>query len=354
MKFTMPPDCTLTTSCFDLTKFHKGSRSLKEAIQNMRTLLEVPCYLVIYTDSNCFELIREIRNEYGLDHLTKYVISKFEDLYYYKFIEDVKKNRSVYWPTRDDRTCSENHLLQISKVDFVKQTILSNPFNTATFGWIDANIGVKFSKIAEDYHKDMLLDVLRSVGEKLHVQILNVTDKKYKDTENKREFYQAYRWIVCGSFYTMGPTIGLKFIKRMDELFCEATKTGFGHGDELLFLEIIDEFYDEIERGYGDYAQILNNYKAPVNNLWYIYHYIIKNYINMGYFKECCDCCQKVVDSVENLKTPVMPDVYIPILLAFKTAIYYMDSNRSQEITDLILRVCDRDPAMKSQYNSMV
>ena len=152
----------------------------------------------------------------------------------------------------------------------------------------------------------------------------------------------------------MGPTIGLKFIKRMDELFCEATKAGFGHGDELLFLEIIDEFYDEIDRGYGDYAQILNNYKAPVNNLWYIYHYIIKNYINMGYFKECCDCCQKVVDSVENLKTPVMPDVYIPILLAFKTAISYVDSNRSQEITDLILRVCDRDPAMKSQHNSMV
>ena len=71
----------------------------------------------------------------------------------------------------------------------------------------------------------------------------------------------------------------------------------------------------------------------------------------MGYFKECCDCCQKVVDSVENLKTPVMPDVYIPILVAYQKAIYYIDSNRTKEISDLILRVCDRDPEMKAEYN---
>ena len=56
----MIPDCTLTTSCFDLTKYHKGSRSLEECINNMRALLEVPCYLVIFTDNNCINLIKEI------------------------------------------------------------------------------------------------------------------------------------------------------------------------------------------------------------------------------------------------------------------------------------------------------
>jgi hypothetical protein len=347
-----PPDCTLTTSCFDLTQFHPGSRSLKEAIEKMRTLLSVPCYLVIYTDINCFEMIQRIRNEYSLDHLTKYVVQRFESLYYYKYIDVVKKNRLVYWPTRDERTCAENHLLQISKVDFVKQTILSNPFSTTTFGWIDANCGIGFSKIAENYMgkqtidtKELLLSVLRSVPvDKLHLQVLNVVDKKFKEKEAKREFYSCYRWIVCGSFYTMGPEIGFRFIKRMDELFREATEQGFGHGDELLMLEILDEFYDEIDRGYGDYAQILNNYSAPVNNLWYIYHCIVKNYLEKGYYKECCAVCQKVVDSVENLGTHVMPDVYIPILFAYRES-----TEDKKNITELIERVCARDPAMKAE-----
>ena len=35
---------------------------------------------------------------------------------------------------------------------------------------------------------------------------------------------------------------------------------GYGHGEEMLYLEILDEFYDDIERSYGDYGQIINNY----------------------------------------------------------------------------------------------
>jgi hypothetical protein len=130
----------------------------------------------------------------------------------------------------------------------------------------------------------------------------------------------------------------------MDELFREATEQGFGHGDELLMLEILDEFYDEIDRGYGDYSQILNNYSAPVNNLWYIYHCIVKNYLEKGYYKECCAVCQKVVDSVENLGTLVMPDVYIPILLAYRES-----SEDKKNITELIEKVCAKDPAMKAE-----
>ena len=353
---TNTPDCTLTTSCFDLTRFHPGSRSLNEAIEKMRTLLSVPCYLVIYTDTECFEIIQSIRNEYGLDNLTKYVVQRFETLYYYKYVDIVKKNRCVYWPTRDSRTCAENHILQISKVDFVRQTILTNPFQTTTFGWIDANCGIGFSKIAEDYlgtgekvnPAELLLKVLRSVPvDKLHLQVLNVTDKRFKEKGAKREFYSSYRWIVCGSFYTMGPEVGLRYVKRMDELFCEATEIGVGHGDEMLMLEILDEFYDDIDRGYGDYSQILNNYSAPVNNLWYIYHCVVKNYLAMGYYKECCDVCQKVVYSVENLGTSVMPDVYIPILLAYRTA-----SNTFDE--EIIYRVCERDPAMKEEYERRI
>jgi hypothetical protein len=51
-----------------------------------------------------------------------------------------------------------------------------------------------------------------------------------------------------------------------------------------------------------------------------------------------------VVDSVENLGTHVMPDVYIPILFA-----YLKSSENKKNITELIDRVCERDPDMKAE-----
>ena len=53
----MIPDCTLTTACFNLNDFHNKSRSLDDCINSMKSLLEVPCYIVIYTDNYCYDKI---------------------------------------------------------------------------------------------------------------------------------------------------------------------------------------------------------------------------------------------------------------------------------------------------------
>ena len=153
-----------------------------------------------------------------------------------------------------------------SKLNFVLQTIQKNPFHTTKFGWIDANLNKNCSKICRDFSINMFLNVLNNVPDKFHLQIQNVTDKKYKNKDNKREYYEKYRWVMCGAFYTMGKEIGIKILNRLNDLFIEATMLGYGHGDELLYLEILDEFYNDIERGYSDYGQILNNYFYPTKN----------------------------------------------------------------------------------------
>ena len=43
----------------------------------------------------------------------------------------------------------------------------------------------------------------------------------------------------------------------------------------MFYLEILDEFYDEIHQSYGDYEQILN---APTKNIEYVYHTVIQNF----------------------------------------------------------------------------
>lgn len=193
----MIPDCTLTTACFDLSTYNNQNQNLEDIKTKITALLNVPCYLVIYTDIYCIDTIRQIREPF--DHLTRYVITSIEQLEFYKYNTTIKSNRERFWPTRDDRTSSESHLVCCSKFNFVLKTMEENPFGTTKFGWIDSFVGKNFSKICEDYTDNMLLDVLQnSFDDKFSIQVLASVDKKYKKPENKREYYSTYRYLVCG------------------------------------------------------------------------------------------------------------------------------------------------------------
>lgn len=348
----MIPDCTLTTACFDLTKYNNYSRSLIDSINNMRTLLEVPCYLVIYTDENCINIIKEIRDSFNLNHLTKYIVTKIEQLYFYKYNNIIKSNREKYFPTRDDRTCSESHLICSSKFQFVLETIQTNPFNTTKFGWIDSNLNQNFSKICEYYKKDLLLTVLHnSYPDKFHLQILNVTDKKYKEVENKREYYERYRWVVCGCLFITNIDIGLKILKRLNEIFEETTTNGYGHGEEMFYLEVLDEFYTDIEKSYGDYGQIINNFIYPTRNINYIYHCIIRNYLQFGYHRECYDCCKKVLYSIEKLNISCDANIYMSILFSYYVSSFYFIPEESIQIVNHIYDICKKNANVQLEFD---
>ncbi len=308
------PNCTLTTACFDLTRFNNKSRNLNEAISNMKVLLTVPCYLVIHTDSICIDLIKEIRNSYNLDHLTRYVVTNFEDLSNFPYLDKIKSNREKYWPTRDERTSSESHLLCCNKFNFVLQTIYTNPFNTTKFGWIDGtNLKNNFSAICENYKDGMLLDILHNSSDKFHIQILNVTDKKYKNIDNKREYYEKYRWVVCGGFFVTAPDAGIKILNRLKDVFTNTTSPlnyGFGHGEEMFYLEILDEFPDDLHLSYGDYGQILDNFIVPTANIEYVYYTIIQGLKNNGHMDTYKKACAMLKQSADEYYIQLEPEIY--------------------------------------------
>lgn len=348
----MIPDCTLTTACFDLSKYHKNARPLIDNINNMRTLLETPCYLVIYTDETCINHIKEIRNSYNLQDLTHYIIISFEELHFYKYNDVIKQNRAIYWATKDERTCSESHLICCSKFQFVLETIENNYFGTSKFGWIDANLSQNFSKICEDYKPGDLINVLnRIIDDKFHIQILNVNDKKYKADENLKEFYQRYRWIVCGCLFLTNEKVGVKILQRLNQIFEETTNKGYGHAEEMLYFKVLDEYYDDIEKSYGDYGQIINNFIYPTRNFHYIHNHIIQGYLNIGYNKECYDCCKKILYSIEIDNMHCEPSIYLSILFSYYVSSYYHNPQKSRKIVEHIYFVCKNNPAMNEEYN---
>ena len=350
----MIPNCTLVTSCFILKKYNQHSTNIDVFIKGLEMLLKIPCYLVIFCDSLSIDKIKEIRNKYNLDNITHYIKKEIEELDYYSYIDMIRTNRENYHPTKDERTSPESHFICCSKFNFVLKAMDIDPFGTKKFGWIDSNVGDNFSKICRNYKNNMLLNVLHNCSDKFNLQILNVTDDRYKEFENKREYYSQYRWVVCGCLFITTKEIGVTILTRLNEIFLKTTEQGYGHGEEMFYLEILDEYYDDIHRSYGDYHNILNNFVKQTEGFDYVFNYISNNYLSKGHHKECIDCCEKMLLPIENFEVELNYDIYFKILFAYHIALYYYDKNRSTEIIKKIKILIDTNPFIKNEYNKNI
>lgn len=317
------PSCTLITACYDLHKYSPKCRTTEECLNLIDPLLKIPVYLVIYGSKTTIPGIRARRGKY--DAITKYIEIELEDLWAYQFLDQVKRNREAYWPTRDERTCAESHIICCNKFDFVLETMSINPFNTTHFGWIDAYLGKANAdqktlvnpkanahpktqsasttlRICENYTIATIPRILRTIADEwkstqFHIQILNVCDKKFKDPAHKREYYNQYRWVVCGGFFVTSPDAGISILSRLKEIFVETTQAGYGHGEEMFYLEVLDEYSEQIRGTYGDYGQILDNFIYPTRNIEYVYHTILANYKSFGYEREASKLESQLLES---------------------------------------------------------
>lgn len=301
-------------------KYNPKCRTIEESIKLIDPILKIPVYLVIYGSKTTLPLIEYLRNSYGFQHITKYICVELEELWTYQFLDQVKHNRQQFWPTRDERTCAESHLICCNKFDFVLETIYTNPFNTTHFGWIDAFLGTPDGtklRICENYRANTVPRILHQIvkqgSTKFHIQQLNVNDNKYLKPENKREYYMQYRWVVCGGFFVTAPDAGIKILNRLKDVFTNTTSPlnyGFGHGEEMFYLEILDEFPDDLHLSYGDYGQILDNFIVPTANIEYVYYTIIQGLKNNGHMDTYKKACAMLKQSADEYYIQLEPEIY--------------------------------------------
>lgn len=344
------PDCTIVTACYTFNTIHKSARTPEELLDGIKTVLQIPFYLVIYCDSVMAEGIRKEREANGLTAATCIRVIEFSQLWAYQFLDKVNANRALYHPTKDERTSSETHLITCNKFDFVLQTIQSNPFSTSKFGWIDSVVRENMTKICENYNHTLLYKLLNSITDKFHIQILNVCNKKFTKKEHKREYYQQYRWLVCGSFFTCGKDIGTKILNRLKEVVTETTAQGYGHGEEMFYLEVLDEFYDDIARSYGDYSQILNNFIQPTLNISYILQCIVKGYSQEGYHRESYDCCKALLTQIESFAVHVSYDLMVEIYFYLYLSSFYYKHEEARDVVRTVRMLCDKNPYFNQEF----
>ena len=325
------PPCTLVTACYDMRPYNPNhARSVEDTMRGLEVLLHVPAYMIIHCDPFYAPLIQQRRAEIGYGAITRYEVASFEQLWAAKFVVQVKQNRAQYWPTRDQRTCAESHLLCCNKFDLVQQAIRTNPFSTPLFGWIDANLATAHApniKIAEQYTPNMVPWLLHRIPDRLfHIQVLNVEEKRFCDPEHWREYYAQYRWVVCGSFFVCGADVGMRVLDRLKDVMIQHTMSGYGHAEEMFYLPVLQEFRDEIVRSYGDYGQILNNFLRPTKNLHYVRHMILQRYWEQKCYRDCWEACQAVLGAMDHHWVPRDRELYLDVLdLAYRCALTTCD-----------------------------
>ena len=357
------PSVTMVTSCFNLTRFNPGCRSLIDNIESFDILLRLPCYLVIYGDSTTIPILKERRVLFGLGEMTVFIQKEYEELEVAIFTQKVRANRTAYWPTQDSRTCVESHLICCAKFYFLQEVIQLNPFGHERFGWIDGNLKMPNPaniKICEDYSPHKLLKAIEyTPHNKFKLQVINVLDKRFKLSENKHEMYQQYRWVMAGCFFTFGKQIGQLILARLQEIFEETTISGYGHAEEMFFLEVLDEFHDVIERSYGDYGQIINNWIHPTRNIHYIYELILKKYYSMGYFLEADQCAHALIKSFQSYAVDIDYGTFMHILEIWylsntniiRNTNTIVEQNKSaNHIASIIVGWCESNPLLKAEY----
>ena len=299
---------TVVTCFFNTTKERKTGRGgLNEYWKPEVYKTKNP--MVIYGDPEYIEYARSQRG----DKLTEYHTMTMEQMELWKYKEQIDKNRQVSWPTRDDRCPSSVHIICCSKILFFRDAILSNPFGTDKFCFVDCNALGKSKASCID-----LDERLSRVTDKFHTMIIGVPDKN----ASYGELYNRYQYILSGGIFASGREIGLFMADRFMEEFVKVTNAGYGHGEEMIWIKILYDHMDKLSLSYGDYSEFVTNFLEPLDNHHYILSYCITQYSNKRYYKELVCCCRKMLEVKMNA------DVHLDVLYYLYLGSYYLKNDR--------------------------
>lgn len=307
---------TLVTAYFNLTKCPDASPEICARDKNYYfshaiSTLSLPYNLVIYCDEESRQQIEQIRPAWFADK-TRYIIREFDELRFYKHGEPlsrtfrdyrikINENRRVKPYHFDNRNTASYYLFCMARYAMLKETITENPFGSTHFAWI--NFCIERMGFSNLIRLDEALAVRRDKFSTCYIDY--VPESLVKNTH---EYFQFGRCSMCSGFFTGNREYMFQVCDLVENKFLEYLHQGYGHADEQLFSPVYFENPHLFEHYYGDYLQMITNYKyiyeaphAPVHN------FIRNSYNNKNYAK-CLEGCLFLQQSIRLKKCQLSPE----------------------------------------------
>ena len=321
---------TLVTAYFNLTKCPDASEEIKNRDSNYYfshsiSTLSLPHNLIIYCDQESIELIKSIRPAY-LENKTKYIICEFDEFRFKKqgielnqsfkeYRNQIQVNRINHPYHFDNRNTASYYLFCMSRYAMLKETIESNPFQSTHFAWI--NFCIERMGFRNLIRLDEGLNVYRDKFSSCYIDYI-----PHELIKNTPEYFRFGRCSMCSGFFTGNAKYMYKVCDLIENKFLEYVSQGYGHADEQLYSPVYFENPDCFEHYYGDYTEMVTNYKYIYDRPEPpIYNFITRSYSNQNY-KKCYEACKFVWKSY-CLNKCKLGDDYL-----HKLYYYYMNCKR--------------------------
>jgi hypothetical protein len=297
---------TLVTAYFNLTKCIDASNEIRARDKNFYmnsaiSTLSLPYNLVIYCDEESYDEIKKIRPEY-LNEKTYYKICDFEDFCFVKngvkcnevfndYRWNIIENREKFPYHFDNRNTASYYLFCMARYAMLKEVISINLFNSTHFGWI--NFCIERMGFKNLIRLEECLSVNRDKFSTCYIDYIPESLVK-----NTQEYFKWGRCSMCSGFFTGNANYMYRVCDLIENKFLYYLTSGYGHADEQLYSPVYFENPELFEHYYGDYQQMITNYKyiydapeSPVHN------FIRNSFINKNY-SLCLKACEFVTESI--------------------------------------------------------
>ena len=301
---------TLVTAYFNLAKCSDASAEIRARDQSYylshcNSTMNLPYNLIIYTDLDTLPKLKALRHP-SLHDRTHYIITDFEefDLSYslnipttkYKELrEKIRNNREINKYHFDARNTASYYLFCMSRYKMLIDTIKSNPFNSTHFAWI--NICIERMGYNNLVHLDECLTLNR---DKFSTVYIDYIPKSLID--NYTEYWKWGRCSMCSGYFTGSSEYMDKVCKLIISKFYYYLEMGYGHADEQLYSPVYFENPELFEHFYGDYQEMITNYKYTYDRPEQIINIFIKNSYYWKNYKKCKEACEFIMNSIKNGK----------------------------------------------------
>jgi len=296
-------DWTLITAYYNLTKCPDASDEIRQRDKSYYfghsiATLCLPYNLVIYCDQDSLHEIQKIRPEYLKDR-TIYVVSEFDD---FVFASDESRRNFAYYRGKiiqnrrekpyafDGRNTASYYLFCMSRYIMCKDTIANNPFKSTHFSWI--NFCIERMGYKNLVHLEEGLAVNRNKFSTCYIDYIS------QDlVQNTAEYYKWGRCGMCSGFFTGNAEYMYKVCDLIEQKFLDYAEKGYGHADEQLYSPVYFENPELFEHYYGDYLQMVTNYKYVYDSPENPIRNFIRNSFYHHNFAKCFEACEFVWNS---------------------------------------------------------
>jgi len=291
---------TLVTAYFNLTKCPDASKEICEKDQDYYmshslSTLSLPHNMIIHCDVESLGKIRDLRPAW-LEPKTRYVVRDFDDIClnasicFRDYRERIIQNRKEHPYYFDNRNTASYYLFCMARYVMLREAILQNPFGSTHFAWI--NFCIERMGFKNLIRLDEGLSVNRDKFSTCYIDYIPRTL-----VENTEEYFKWGRCSMCSGFFTGNKHYMYEVCGLIINKFLEYLGKGYGHADEQLYSPVYFENLDLFEHYYGDYHQMITNYKYIYDSPEPpIYNFITRSFNNKN-FKKCLEACEFVFNS---------------------------------------------------------